>query len=90
MDHTIPRPEQYGIPYASDEYNGMLCLWIGRSGLRASMIGLGTWKLGLPETGDMGPVVPGVTSVAQLESNAQVAAIELDAAQLAAVRYAVA
>jgi aryl-alcohol dehydrogenase-like predicted oxidoreductase len=52
MDHTVPHPELYGIPYETDDYHGMPYLWIGRSGLRASMVGLGTWKLGLPETGD--------------------------------------
>ena len=52
MDHTLPHPELYGVPYETDEYHGMPYLWIGRSGLRASMVGLGTWKLGLPETGD--------------------------------------
>ena len=52
MDHTIPHPELYGVPYETDDFNGMPYLWIGRSGLRASMVGMGTWKLGLPETGD--------------------------------------
>jgi aryl-alcohol dehydrogenase-like predicted oxidoreductase len=38
----------------------------------------------------MGPVIPGVTSVAQLEANAQAAHIALDDAQRAAVRAALA
>ncbi len=52
MDHTVPHPELYGVPYTSDEFHGMPYRWIGRSGLRASAVGLGTWKFGYPETGD--------------------------------------
>jgi len=52
MDHSKPHPELYGVPYTTDEFNGMPYRWIGRSGLRASAVGLGTWKFGYPETGD--------------------------------------
>lgn len=38
--------------WTTDEYNGMPYQLIGKSGLRASCVGLGTWKYGYPETGD--------------------------------------
>ncbi|NSW89126.1 MAG: aldo/keto reductase [Firmicutes bacterium] len=41
-----------GIPWSTEEFNGMPYRLIGKSGLRASNIGLGTWKFGYPETGD--------------------------------------
>jgi aryl-alcohol dehydrogenase-like predicted oxidoreductase len=40
------------LPWSADEFNGMPYRLIGKSGLRASNIGLGTWKFGYPETGD--------------------------------------
>ena len=52
MDQTIPHPELYDVPYTTDSFNGMPYRLMGRSGLRASAVGLGTWKLGFPETGD--------------------------------------
>ncbi len=52
MDHTVPHPELYGVPFTTDDFYGMPYRWIGRSGLRASAVGLGTWKFGYPETGD--------------------------------------
>jgi len=52
MDHTIPHPELYGLAYRTEEFNGMPYRRIGQSGLRASTVGLGTWKFGYPETGD--------------------------------------
>lgn len=52
MDQTIPHPELYRVPYVTDSFNGMPYRQIGRSGLRASAVGLGTWKYGFPETGD--------------------------------------
>jgi len=47
-----PNPSYYGLPFVSDEFNGMPNLYLGNSGLRVSKMGLGTWKIGLPETGD--------------------------------------
>ena len=47
-----PDPSYYGLPFVSDEFNGMPNLYLGNSGLRVSKMGLGTWKIGLPETGD--------------------------------------
>lgn len=52
MDHTIPHPELYNVPFTTDEFNGMPYRLLGTSGLRVSNIGLGTWKFGYPETGD--------------------------------------
>ncbi len=52
MDHSQPHPDLYNIPWLSESFNGMPYRVLGRSGLRASSVGLGTWKFGLPETGD--------------------------------------
>lgn len=52
MDHLTPTPELYGLPFVIDDVHGMPYRYLGASGLRASAIGLGTWKFGLPETGD--------------------------------------
>jgi 1-deoxyxylulose-5-phosphate synthase len=52
MDHTQPHPDLYNVPWTTDGFNGMPYRLLGRSGLRASNVGLGTWKFGLPETGD--------------------------------------
>jgi aryl-alcohol dehydrogenase-like predicted oxidoreductase len=48
-----PKPELYGLPPVIDTgFNGMPYVVLGRSGLRVSKVGLGTWKIGFPETGD--------------------------------------
>lgn len=52
MDHLQPHPELYNASWIADSYNGMPYRALGRSGLRASNVGLGTWKFGFPETGD--------------------------------------
>ena len=52
MDHSIPHPELYKLPFSSDSFNGMPYRTLGGAGLRASAVGLGLWKIGLPETGD--------------------------------------
>ena len=52
MDHRVPRPEFYNVPFTTDAFNGMPYQPLGKSGLRASNVGLGTWKIGYPETGD--------------------------------------
>lgn len=52
MDHLKPHPELYNVPFITDEFNGMPYRLFGKSGLRVSNIGLGTWKFGYPETGD--------------------------------------
>ena len=52
MDHLKPHPEFYNIPFHTDDFNGMPYRTLGTSGLRVSNVGLGTWKMGFPETGD--------------------------------------
>ncbi len=52
MDYLKPNKDLYGLPWTFDEFNGMPYRLLGNSGLRVSNIGLGTWKIGYPETGD--------------------------------------
>ena len=52
MDHHTPRPELYDLPATFDSFVGMPFRRLGRSGLQVSNVGLGTWKMGYPETGD--------------------------------------
>lgn len=52
MDHRTPNPKLYNAPFMTDDFHGMPYRVMGRSGLRTSNIGLGTWKVGYPETGD--------------------------------------
>ena len=52
MDQLRPHPELYNVPWTTDEFNGMPYRVFGKSGLKVSNIGLGTWKFGYPETGD--------------------------------------
>jgi aryl-alcohol dehydrogenase-like predicted oxidoreductase len=52
MDHLKPHPELYNVPWTTDQFNEMPYRLLGKSGLRVSSIGLGTWKIGYPETGD--------------------------------------
>lgn len=52
MDYLTPDPKLYNVPWQTDEFNGMPWRRFGRSGLRVSSVGLGTWKMGYPETGD--------------------------------------
>ena len=52
MDHLTPRPELFDVPFMAEEFHGMRYRLVGASGLRASAIGLGTWKFGYPHTGD--------------------------------------
>lgn len=42
----------YNAPFVTDSFNGMPYRVLGKSGLRVSNIGLGTWKMGYPESGD--------------------------------------
>ena len=52
MDHRKPQPELYDLPFTVESFNDMPYRFLGRSGLRVSSVGLGTWKIGYPETGD--------------------------------------
>ena len=54
MSMSAPNPNirLYNVPWETDEFNGMPYRLLGKSGLRVSNIGLGTWKVGYPETGD--------------------------------------
>lgn len=52
MDALTPNPALYNVPFRTTEFGGMPYRRLGRSGLRVSNIGLGTWKIGYPETGD--------------------------------------
>lgn len=42
----------YNAPFVINSFNEMPYRTLGRSGLRVSNIGLGTWKMGYPESGD--------------------------------------
>ena len=52
MDYLTPNESLYGLPFDAADFQGMPYRRLGRTGLRASVVGLGTWKFGLPETGD--------------------------------------
>ena len=52
MDMTQPNPANYRVPPVVNDFNGMPYRYLGRSGLRASNMGLGAWKFGFPATGD--------------------------------------
>jgi aryl-alcohol dehydrogenase-like predicted oxidoreductase len=42
----------YNAPFVVESFNGMPYRLLGQSGLKVSNIGLGTWKMGYPESGD--------------------------------------
>ena len=52
MNLLKPNTALYGLPPTSDSFHGMPYRNLGRTGLRAGVVGLGTWKYGFPETGD--------------------------------------
>ena len=52
LDPLRPHPELYNLPFTIDSFHGMPYRMFGDTGLRVSTIGLGTWKIGYPETGD--------------------------------------
>lgn len=52
MDHNIPHPEFFKAPLDIFQFHNMPYVQLGRSGLWTSKVGLGTWKFGIPETGD--------------------------------------
>ncbi|MES3017730.1 MAG: aldo/keto reductase [Bacteroidota bacterium] len=52
----------YNIPFEIRDFNGMPFRALGTSGLKVSNVGLGTWKMGYPETGD-GSRIDEITSI---------------------------
>lgn len=52
QNYLKPNPTTVGLDYTFDEFNGMPYRQLGNTGLRISNVGLGTWKFGIPETGD--------------------------------------
>ena len=44
--------EFYHSPFVVKEFNGMPYRYLGKSGLKVSNVGLGTWKMGYPDSGD--------------------------------------
>lgn len=53
MDFLTPNPKLYNVPFrVTDAFKGMPYRALGASGLRVSNVGLGTWKIGYPDTGD--------------------------------------
>ncbi len=52
MDFKIQNPNYYGLAYRIADFHAMPYRRLGASGLKVSNIGLGTWKMGYPETGD--------------------------------------
>ncbi len=52
MDHLEPNLALYGLAWSTDAFHGMPYRRLGRTGLQAGVVGLGTWKYGFPETND--------------------------------------
>lgn len=52
IDHSEPNPTLYNLPFEVDDFNDMPFRNLGKSGLRVPNVGLGTWKIGYPQTGD--------------------------------------
>jgi len=52
MDYNKPHPEFFKAPLEIEQYHNMPFQPLGQSGLWVPRVGLGTWKFGMPETGD--------------------------------------
>ena len=52
IPQSKPNPKLYHLPFTLDKFKGMPFRLFGKTGLRVSNVGLGTWKFGFPETGD--------------------------------------
>lgn len=52
MDDKKNNTRFYNIPFENKSFNDMPYRALGKSGLKVSNVGLGTWKMGYPETGD--------------------------------------
>lgn len=50
--HEVNSDKLKNIPVNIESFNGMPYRPLGNSGLKASNVGLGTWKIGYPQTGD--------------------------------------
>lgn len=58
MDWQTPNRNLYNLPFHLSDFNGMPYRRLGASGLQVSDIGLGTWKMGYPDSGDGSRVDP--------------------------------
>ncbi len=52
MDHSVAHPEFFKAPLEINNFKDMPFKPLGYSGLWVPRVGLGTWKFGMPETGD--------------------------------------
>lgn len=52
MDNNVGNPTLYNLPFKVNDFQQMPYRQLGNSGLKVSNVGLGTWKMGYPETGD--------------------------------------
>ena len=52
INHRKPNTQLYNIPFKIEKFNGMPFRTLGTSGLKVPNVGLGTWKMGYPESGD--------------------------------------
>lgn len=52
IDHNNLSDRLYNIPFKIEIFNDMPFRALGSSGLKVPNIGLGTWKMGYPQTGD--------------------------------------
>jgi aryl-alcohol dehydrogenase-like predicted oxidoreductase len=74
-----PNPALYNLPFTTDRFNGMPYRRLGSSGLKVPAIGLGTWKIGYPETGD-GARVDERTAFAMFDRAVELGAVFWDTA----------
>lgn len=52
MNNNVGDPALYNLPFKINDFQQMPYRTLGNSGLKVPNIGLGTWKMGYPETGD--------------------------------------
>src|SRR5690606_21627920 len=57
MDNNVGDPAFYNLPFKVNDFQQMPYRRLGNSGLNVSNVGLGTWKMGYPETGDGSRVI---------------------------------
>lgn len=56
MDAKVPNTSLYNVPFTATSFNDMPFQALGNSGFQVPNVGLGTWKIGYPETGDQSRV----------------------------------